>query len=76
MRRNRLGFDQLGLRPRVLVDVSVVDTSTSFLGETFRSGLLRSHRLGLCRSSRLREASQLPGRRQRVRRRFHSLARR
>ena len=33
MRRNRLGFDSLGLRPRVLVDVSKVDTSTTFLGQ-------------------------------------------
>lgn len=33
MRRNRLGFDSLGLRPRVLVDVSKVDTSTAFLGQ-------------------------------------------
>ena len=36
MRRNRLGFDCLGLRPRVLVDVSKVDTSTTFLGQKLR----------------------------------------
>lgn len=36
MRRNRLGFDSLGLRPRVLVDVSKVDTSTTFLGQKLR----------------------------------------
>ena len=36
MRRNRLGFDSLGLRPRVLVDVSKVDTSTIFLGQKLR----------------------------------------
>src|SRR5918994_3541034 len=33
MRRNRLGFDSLALRPRGLVDVSKVDTSTTFLGQ-------------------------------------------
>jgi glycolate oxidase len=36
MRRNRLGFDSLGLRPRVLVDVSKVDTSATFLGQKLR----------------------------------------
>jgi glycolate oxidase len=36
MRRNRMGFDNLGLRPRVLVDVSKVDTSTTFLGQKLR----------------------------------------
>jgi isopentenyl diphosphate isomerase/L-lactate dehydrogenase-like FMN-dependent dehydrogenase len=36
MRRNRLGFDCLALRPRVLVDVSKVDTSTTFLGQKLR----------------------------------------
>jgi glycolate oxidase len=36
MRRNRLGFDTLGLRPRVLVDVSKVDTTTTFLGQKLR----------------------------------------
>jgi len=36
MRRNRLGFDCLGLRPRVLVDVSKVDTSSTFLGQKLR----------------------------------------
>ena len=36
MRRNRLGFDSLALRPRVLVDVSKVDTSTTFLGHKLR----------------------------------------
>src|SRR5881227_1045263 len=36
MRRNRLGFDSLALRPRVLVDVSKVDTSTTFLGQKLR----------------------------------------
>jgi glycolate oxidase len=36
MRRNRLGFDSLALRPRVLVDVSNIDTSTVFLGKKLR----------------------------------------
>lgn len=36
MRRNRLGFDSLGLRPRVMVDVSKVDTSITFLGQKLR----------------------------------------
>jgi glycolate oxidase len=31
-----LGFDSLGLRPRVLVDVSKVDTTTTFLGQKLR----------------------------------------
>ena len=36
MRRNRLAFDSLGLRPRVCVDVSKIDTSTTFLGQKLR----------------------------------------
>ena len=32
MRRNRLAFDRIAFRPRVLNDVSKVDTSTTFLG--------------------------------------------
>ena len=36
MRRNRMGFDFLALRPRVCVDVSKVDTSTEFLGQKLR----------------------------------------
>src|ERR671931_2295233 len=36
MRRNRLGFDSLALRPRVCVDVSKIDTSTTFLGHKLR----------------------------------------
>jgi len=36
MRRNRLGFDSRGLRPRVLVDVSKINTSTTFLGQKVR----------------------------------------
>ena len=36
MRRNRLAFDRLAFRPRVLRDVSSVDTSTTFLGNRLR----------------------------------------
>ena len=36
MRRNRLALDSLALRPRVLVDVSKVDTSTTVLGHKLR----------------------------------------
>jgi glycolate oxidase len=36
MRRNRQGFDKLAFRPRVLRDVSKIDTSTRFLGHTLR----------------------------------------
>jgi glycolate oxidase len=36
MRRNRLGFDSLAFKPRVLIDVSKLDTSTTFLGHRLR----------------------------------------
>jgi glycolate oxidase len=36
MRRNRLGLDSLAFRPRILVDVSSIDTSTTFLGNKLR----------------------------------------
>ena len=36
MRRNRLAFDRIAFRPRVLVDVSEVDPSTTFLGHHMR----------------------------------------
>lgn len=36
MRRNRLAFDRLAFRPRVLVDVSSIDKSTTFLGHEMR----------------------------------------
>ena len=32
LRRNRLAFDRWAFRPRVLVDVSVIDASTTFPG--------------------------------------------
>lgn len=36
MKRNRLAIDGLGFRPRVLRDVSTVDLSSAFLGESSR----------------------------------------
>src|SRR5437762_2409224 len=36
LRRNRMAFDKIAFRPRILVDVSSVDTSTEFLGQTLR----------------------------------------
>jgi isopentenyl diphosphate isomerase/L-lactate dehydrogenase-like FMN-dependent dehydrogenase len=36
MRRNRFGLDSLAFRPRVLVDVSKIDTSTTVLGHKLR----------------------------------------
>ena len=36
LRRNRLAFDRIAFRPRVLVDVSQIDPSTTFLGQKLR----------------------------------------
>jgi isopentenyl diphosphate isomerase/L-lactate dehydrogenase-like FMN-dependent dehydrogenase len=36
MRRNRYGLDSLAFRPRVLVDVSNIDPSTTFLGQRLK----------------------------------------
>jgi glycolate oxidase len=36
MRRNRFGLDSLAFRPRVLVDVSKIDTRTTFLGNRLK----------------------------------------
>jgi len=36
LRRNRLAFDRWGFRPRILRDVSKIDTSTTFLGQRLR----------------------------------------
>ncbi len=36
MRRNRLGFDRLAFRPRILVDVSSIDPATTLLGQPLR----------------------------------------
>jgi isopentenyl diphosphate isomerase/L-lactate dehydrogenase-like FMN-dependent dehydrogenase len=40
MRRNRLAFDTLALRPRILRDVSKIDASTTFLGHKLRIPVL------------------------------------
>ncbi|SVA44426.1 uncharacterized protein METZ01_LOCUS97280, partial [marine metagenome] len=39
-RRNRLAFDKIAFRPRVLVDVSEVDASTNFIGQDIRIPVL------------------------------------
>jgi glycolate oxidase len=36
LRRNRLAFDRIAFRPRILVDVSHIDPSTTFMGQTLR----------------------------------------
>jgi isopentenyl diphosphate isomerase/L-lactate dehydrogenase-like FMN-dependent dehydrogenase len=36
LRRNRLAFDRIAFRPRILVDVSHIDPSTTFLGQRLR----------------------------------------
>src|SRR5262252_8170781 len=36
LRRNRMAYDRVAFRPRVLVDVSEVDPSTTFLGQNLR----------------------------------------
>jgi isopentenyl diphosphate isomerase/L-lactate dehydrogenase-like FMN-dependent dehydrogenase len=36
LRRNRRAFDKIAFRPRILVDVSEIDPSTTFLGEQLR----------------------------------------
>src|SRR4030095_3858399 len=36
LRRNRLAFDRIAFRPRILGDVSNVDPSTPFMGQTPR----------------------------------------
>ncbi len=36
LRRNRLAFDRLAFRPRILVDVSHIDPSTTFMGQKLR----------------------------------------
>src|SRR5712692_4721621 len=36
LRRNRLAFDRIAFRPRILVDVSKVDPSTTFLSQKLR----------------------------------------
>src|SRR5713226_951719 len=36
LRRNRAAFDRIAFRPRILVDVSSIDPSTTFLGHKLR----------------------------------------
>lgn len=36
LRRNRSAFDRIAFRPRILVDVSHIDTSTTFMGQKLR----------------------------------------
>jgi isopentenyl diphosphate isomerase/L-lactate dehydrogenase-like FMN-dependent dehydrogenase len=36
LRRNRLAFDRIAFRPRILVDVSSIDPSTTFMGQHLR----------------------------------------
>jgi glycolate oxidase len=36
LRRNRMAYDRVAFRPRVLVDVEHVDPSTTFLGQSLR----------------------------------------
>ncbi|HLF77183.1 MAG TPA: alpha-hydroxy acid oxidase [Dehalococcoidia bacterium] len=40
MRRNRLAFDRWAFRPRVLANVSKIDTSTTFMGQRMRLPVL------------------------------------
>ena len=40
MRRNRAAYDRIAFRPRILVDVSKLDVSTSFLGQHLRIPVL------------------------------------
>ena len=63
LRRNRLAFDRVAFRPRILVDVSSIDPSTTFLGQKLRipPSWRRSAR---CRSSIQRPGQHRPGRRQ------------
>jgi glycolate oxidase len=42
MRRNRQGFDRIAFRPRVGIDVSSIDPSTTFLGHALRIPVLLS----------------------------------
>jgi glycolate oxidase len=40
LRRNRAAFDRIAFRPRILRDVSTIDTSTTFLGHKLRIPVL------------------------------------
>ena len=52
-RRNRLAFDRLALRPRVPVDVSSVDCSTTFLGHRLRIPVMLAPR-SCCKNAKMR----------------------
>jgi glycolate oxidase len=58
MRRNRLALDRLGFRPRVLVDVTDIDLSTTFLGHKLRIPVLLAP-VGLLQNFH-REAAAVP----------------
>jgi L-lactate dehydrogenase (cytochrome) len=47
LRRNRAGFERLTFRPRVLIDVSQVDQTTTVLGQGLRTPLILAP-TGLC----------------------------
>ena len=49
LRRNRLAFDRWAFRPRVLVDISNIDVSTTFLGHKMRIPVMLAP-LGDCRA--------------------------
>ena len=53
LRRNRLAFDRLALRPRVLVDVSSVDRSTTVLGHRLRIPVMLAPRY-CCQNAKMR----------------------
>src|SRR5262249_1672816 len=50
LRENRAAFERIALRPRMLVDVSAIDTSTTVLGQSVAAPILVAptalHRLG------------------------------
>ena len=56
MRRNRRAFDKIAFRPRVLVDVSNVDRSSTFLGHNLRIPVLLAPSAG-CKTSTRKPAS-------------------
>src|SRR5207244_4155286 len=62
LRRNRQAFDKIAFRPRILVDVSHVDTSTDFLGQKLRIPAVFAP-IGSLQSSIQAVRSPPPGRR-------------
>jgi glycolate oxidase len=63
LRRNRLAFDRIAFRPRILIDVSDIDPSTTFMGQKLRIPAILAP-LARCRSSIRRLGSLRPRRRQ------------